>query len=175
MKILIVSALYPPDVEAPAPYIKELATRLAATHTMSILTYGTWPEAIAKVAITAVPKHLPAFIRLFVFTKKLFLLARQADVVLLQNAPSTELPAIFVGLIYRSKFYLQTSDQKIIYTGWRAFIHRLIARLAPRAITAPLPEARPEIHPFNPPPPAAMEQYEQSWQQHLAVVHTHLS
>lgn len=175
MKILIVSALYPPDVEDPAPYIKELATRLRTEHTVSVLTYGTLPEQIAHVEINAVSKNIPAVMRLAIFTKKLFVLSRRTDVVLLQNAPSTEFPALFASLIYRSKFRLHISDQKIIYRGWRAFIHRLISIVVNYDTITSLPLAKPEIHPLNPFPTEAFAAYEQSWQDHLRMLRTHFS
>src|SRR3989344_9051256 len=40
MKIVLATALYPPDIAPPAPYVKELATRLAANHEVTIVTYG---------------------------------------------------------------------------------------------------------------------------------------
>lgn len=168
MNILIASALYPPDIADPAPYVKELATRLSTKHAVTLLVYGHIPEVIPGVTIITVPKELPALQRLRQFFITLRKLAADTDVVLVQNAPSTELPAAFAAIGKRQKFFLQQSDVKIRYTGWRLVVHRLATMVIPTTITITLPDTKPIIHPFTPVAPEVQQSYERSWTTHLS-------
>ena len=175
MLILIASALFPPDIADPAPYIKELALRLSAEHKVTVLTYGSIPEAVDNTEIIVVPKRLPAFLRLVRFTAQFLAEARKADRILIENAPSTELPMILIGLFYRSKLTLHQSDQKIVYVGWRKLLHRIASKLSNKTVTIELPLPRPEILPFSDLSADAMSEYEQSWSKHLRQLKNELS
>ncbi|MBP6881353.1 MAG: hypothetical protein KBC35_01900 [Candidatus Pacebacteria bacterium] len=171
MKILVVSALFPPDVADPAPYIKELAGRLkAAGHAVTVLTYGTIPEAVENVSIIAVSKQLAAPARLLNFTRQLLKLGRQHDVILINNAPSTGLPLILTSPLLKYKSYLLISDTKINYTGWRKALNTVEQKNVHKIITIDLPEPRPEHHPFHPPSDQALAHYESSWKKHLQTL-----
>lgn len=172
MRILIVSALFPPDIAPPAPYIKELAARLGQSHQVTVLTYGAIPEAVATARIFAVPKRLSAPLRLIMFSSKLWWLGWQHERILIHNAPATELPLLLAGFWFRRKSWLVVSDHKIIYTGWRHLLHRLAERCVTKTVhPATLPE-RPEVHPFKPVSPDAPERYEAAWQTHLSLLTT---
>lgn len=175
MKILIATALFPPDIAPPAPYVKELAARLSTNHDVRVLCYGTIPETVEEVPIDVIPKRHFAWFRLWLFTRTLFTLTRRHDVVLIQNAPSTELPAAFVGLFYKQKLQLQMSDQKVVSTGWRNFLHRFTCKRITCIVDTPLPKDRPEIIPFADYPSEAFAAYEKSWEQHLALLSTHFN
>jgi hypothetical protein len=167
MRILIVTALFPPDVAAPAPYVKELTSRLSAHHSVTVLTYGFITESVA----VTVAKDQPAYRRLSQLYRALWSLAHDADVVLVNNAPSTELPAWAATWYVNSRWLLITSDPKIVYRGWRGWLHRLACtRLQKTALVPPPP--RPEHHPFDPPSEAAWQRYEASWQQHVSELQT---
>ena len=175
MRILIATALYPPDVAEPAPYVKELATRLSLQHEVTVLTYGRLVEQVETVTTVSVPKSLPAAVRLLRFTKQLYKLSRQADCVLLQNAPATELPAALTALFFKRKTFMQLSDTKIKYVGWRAFVHRIATRRVRAIIELTPPHDRPLIYPFADYPTEAFAEYERSWDEHLSVLTTQLS
>ncbi len=175
MNILITSALFPPDVADPAPYLKELSGRLATEHSVAVLAYGSIPEAVDQVKISTVPKKIPGLIRALVFTFLMFKESLSADVILIQNAPSTELPLIFIGLPFRSKLFLQLSDQKIVYTGWRKMIHTVARKVAGNYIDITLPLTCPEKLPFSELSSRAISDYENSWDKHLAKLKSRLS
>ena len=173
-KILIAAALYPPDVTDPAPYIKALATRLSRNYRVTLLVYGNLPEQISGVSIKVVPKHIGIISRLVKYTTKLWQLTKQHDVVLVQNAPSTELPATLVGLLYKSKLVLQHSDQKVSYSGLNNLIHT-VARWRTRAqIELLVPAAQLEVIPFSPPTAAEYAAFETAWSQHLTSLKPYL-
>lgn len=182
MKILVATALFPPDIADPAPYLKELVERLSHDHSLSVLCYGTYPEAVAGVEFSVVKKNLPAVFRVPLFTYSLWRQARRHDVVLLQNGPSTELPGLIISLIFPLVFVLHMSDAKVRYQGMLRSVHKLLRRRVALVITtaggkgdatfvaSPLP--RPEILPFTPQAPGAHAAYEASWQKHLADLTT---
>jgi hypothetical protein len=71
MRILLASPLYPPDIAEPAPYVKELALRLSASHSVTVLTYGKHPETIERVRMHSVDKSTPRLVRLKAYTRAL--------------------------------------------------------------------------------------------------------
>ena len=173
-RILIASALFPPDIADPAPYIKEQVKRLSEAHTVTILTYGNIPESVAGAQCKTVPKRLPALVRIIQYTAALFRNAAQADVILVHNAPSTELPLLILGLVYRNKAYLQYSDQKIVYSGWRRILHICARKMVCKYVTLPLPPSRPEILPFSSFPHDEQAAYEEKWNKHCAQLTKYL-
>lgn len=105
MRILIVTALYPPEINATATYCKELAKRLTAkSNKVTVLTYTTLPEELSKVQIIKVNKQFPLPVRLIVFSLKLFLASRKVDIIHVENGSSVGLPvavmSIFLKLSY---------------------------------------------------------------------------
>lgn len=170
MRILIVSALFPPDIATPAPYMKELASRLAAEHSVTVLTYGSLPESVTGANVQAVTKKLPAFLRLPWFTLKLLRLTFKQDLILIHNAPSTEMPNLVVHTLVRKPFILVLSDTKINYQGWREKLHLRTRKRATRIVHDNLPLPKPELHPFHPPTAEELNAYEASWQTHLTDI-----
>lgn len=169
MRILLISALFPPDVASPAPYVKELAARLANDHSVTVLTYGRLPESVAGATVTAVPKATSAPTRLWRFTHALWRASADVEAVIVNNAPATELPLILVSLVRRRRWLLLKSDTKIKYAGWRAWLHRLAGWRATE-VQAPLPKARPEVLSFTETNEADWQRYEDSWEQHQAAL-----
>ncbi len=97
MRLLIATPLYPPDLEALAIYTKELATRLAQDHTVRLVTYGTIPETIRNVEITAVSKQLPIAVRLVKYTLELWKQSADLDFLYVADGASVGLPALLIG------------------------------------------------------------------------------
>lgn len=188
MRILIVSALYPPDIAEPAPYVKELARRLAGDHTITVLAYNHIPEQVGGVHIVTVPKNAPLPIRLFRFFRALYTLVRDADVVYAQNGPSVELPFFFVSLLRRAKIILYLSDATALAHAEASVWYRMPLKLAasvsqhivtPTGVTThalkqtlthteiPHPHVKPEIHALLPYPHDALRAHATSWEEHL--------
>jgi len=194
MRILLVTPLYPPDIAEPAPYVKELASRLKQTHEVTILAYNHIPEIIDGVHIISVEKQLPLLTRLVQYTRALSRASRKADIVYIQNGPSVELPMLLVAPFTRTPFVLRLGDETALNHATREFFHRILLWIAmtlsrtivtheatslhAKTLTAhsrdqrktanmerPLP--RPEILPFSPRPTRELEDFEASWQTHV--------
>lgn len=197
MRILLVTPLYPPDIAGPAPYVKELATRLAGAHTVTILAYNHIPEVVPGVGIVTVEKRLPALVRMSIFAWKLITLEKNADVVYVQNGPSVEVPFALASFFSSVPSMLRlgdvvalahTTQSSLFRTTLIAAMRRagillipenipteietLIADplLSQKCVCIPSPESRPEIHPFHEYPENAFLAYETSWEKHI----THL-
>jgi hypothetical protein len=173
MKLVLATPLYPPDIAEPAPYVKELAKRLALTHEVTIVTYGRLPEKVPGVRIVAIDKRQPLFARLFKYTFALAHEARRADLVYAQNGAATELPVGIVTRLTRTPLVLHYADTAAHAHAAQSRLYGAIERFAARAargVTDDMPLPRPEILPLKPKPEAAFAEYETSWAAHLAEV-----
>lgn len=94
MKIVIATPLFPPELGSPAPYVYTLASKLKNDHSVTVLTYANHVEKIEGVRIVRVHKSHMLPIRLFLYTQKLIRLARSADILYVQRAVASGLPAI---------------------------------------------------------------------------------
>lgn len=165
MKIVLASALFPPDIAAPAPYVKELAKRLGQKHSVTTVVYGHLPEQVVGVPIVAVDKRRPLPLRLVAFTFALWRAVRHADVLYIENGASVELPALIVSSITRTPILMHLGDS----TAKKYFYHKaLLRRIVGTIKESPLP--RPEILPLEPRPETALAAYEASWQEHLTAL-----
>lgn len=136
MNILIVSPLFPPDTGAPADYVKELAGHLGSIHKVTLLIYGYLPESVEGVSIQTVDKRTSLPVRLLAFTKALFA-QKSHDVVVLNNGPSAELPALLFSLLTHTPFILVISDPIALEAsknGAYAFLHRQVKKRALRCV-----------------------------------------
>ncbi len=196
MRILIVTPLYPPDIAGSALYVKELATRLSARHSVTILTYGHLPEAIPNVHIVSVEKSQPLLTRLVHFTRACMREQAEADVVLVENGPSVELPLFLTCLSRKANMLFHLYDETalchattsyqyrlpFLLARWCAthlMVHResrysthLVKKADSRLTTLTRPLARPEILPLESYPEAPMADYKKSWENHLAELTT---
>jgi len=166
MKILIATALFPPDVAPVAVYTKELAQRLATTHEVHILAYGRFPEQVPGVAITTVSKRHPLPTRLVLFLIALMRHARHADRIVIENGASVELPALFAALLTQKPYILHRGDRTVPTSRMRVLIERVAQRYA-RRIIINLPTPRPERLPFAALTEETETSYERSWQAHI--------
>lgn len=191
MKIVIATPLYPPDVAEPAPYVKELATRLKDTNEVTIIAYNHIPEKIPGVEIVTIEKQAPMPVRLFQFTVALLKFAKGADVIYSQNGQSTELPLSIASLLSRKPFILRLGDEAALGFSEEKRTLRIIQRFAIKRATANIthsidttdtlskfvkkerihqmnrPHHRPEILPFTAQDDTAQHLYQQSWDSHV--------
>ena len=170
MRIILATPLYPPDVAQPAPYVKELATRLREVHTVTVVAYGHLPEKIDGVHIVVVSKNRPLPLRLLAYTAALWRAALGADVIYAQNGASVELPAGLVALMSRRPLILCFGDVPAHARAAKSYYLTTVERFAlnrSRAAVRNIPLARPEILPFEPMPEAQLQAYERSWNSHL--------
>ncbi len=195
MRLLIATPLYPPDIAPLAVYVKELARRLSAESTeVTVLAYGHIPEKIDNVQIIPVRKDRPLLLRLFAMTLVLWDAMRDADVILVANGASVELPASILSFFTRKPIVFMVADRVALTSAQRHRILRYIFRtLCSRAtyiihdtdmeipchtnqkcVALALPLRRPEILPFAPLPENTFVAYENSWKEYLTQLHSHI-
>lgn len=170
MKIIIATPLYPPDIAEPAPYVKELAKRLAPKHQVTIVVYGHLPEKIPGVSFVCVDKRLPLPLRLLRFSFILFKETLNTDVLYAENGASIELPAGLVAFFTRKPLIIHTGDKvaqkKTKENAWLKRINSLAVKQAQRVIEK-TPKSKPEILPFKPKPKTKLNEYEISWNTYI--------
>ncbi len=194
MRILLITPLYPPDIAEPAPYVKELASRLSSRHAVTVLAFNHIPEEITGVQFISIEKSNTLPVRLFHFMNALIRAARDTDVIYVQNGPSVELPVLLFSFFTHIPIYIRLGDEVSLThatthptLGWllrhtmlRAFGIIAHTRTSSASmffmknippdrihnIERPMP--RPEILPFVPYPTEAMSVYETSWNTHIA-------
>lgn len=173
MKIVLATALYPPDIAEPASYVKTLAKHLTASHTVTIVTYGHIPEKIPGVRIIATAKSYVLPVRLLLYTISLFRAGREADLLYMQNGASVELPVAIVSIFTRIPVFIRFGDTSAHVWAQKHFLRRLVENFVSKkgySVTAPNPLARPEILPFDEYPAKEFQNYENSWKEHLVAL-----
>jgi hypothetical protein len=174
MKISIATPLFPPDIENPAPYIKELASRLAQNHEVYVLLYGHLPEAVAGVQMSCVDKRQHLLMRLISFTRALLSITRHGDVLIVENGPSVELPLLIVTLVSRIPYILLVGDPRAEQRAQRRMYRWLAQTVQKRASTVlkDFPPVRPELLPLEPHPTQALATYERAWHEHCETLNS---
>ncbi len=183
--IVVATPLFPPDIAEPAPYAKELLSRLVKTHTVTAVIYGELPEAVAGVEFHCVSKNRPLLWRLLAYTTTLYRVCSTNSLIYAQNGVSVELPTALVSRIRRTPLFIRFADTASLK---RAEHNRLFKRIehfvqntacevitsstTPGATMIPDPKARPEILPFTPSSSAALHEFETSWQNHIKALIT---
>lgn len=173
MKIALVTPLYPPDVAEPAPFMKDLASRLSKDHSVTVLAYGSIPESLPKVTVRAISKHLPIPLRLLSCTYQILRLLKSCDVLFIESGPSVEVPAA-IALAFSSKkviFHLGDARTNARAANSRGLSYARRKLCALGVVLNTIPESRPEIFPLEAYPSDAMEKYELSWQDFLNEFH----
>jgi len=177
MRILIATSFFPPDVEEPAPYVKELAARLMqAGHRVEVVLYGCLPERVEGVSLCAIDKRAPLAMRLVRYTRALIRAMRKADCCIIENGPSVELPLLVALLFVRTPYVVHEGDPRYRHAlttarGPARWFARAV-RAHARDVRADTPPTRPEVLPFTPPSAEAYKEYEQAWTAHLTALIT---
>ena len=175
MNIVIATPLYPPDIAPPAPYIKELATRLKEKHEITIVTYGRLPELVSGVQIITIDKHLPRFVRVMGFTRKLHRHLSKETILFIENGPSVEFPTAIISLLRNIKLIVHYGDERALeHEKQHPFLHLVGGFVRKKAIAtiSSSPSEKPEILPFDEKPVEALNAYERSWAEHIANLET---
>ena len=115
--------------------------------------------------------------RLMCYTAVLFRHSKTADLVIVNNAPSTELPALFVSFFSSKNLLLCESDPlatTAALSGFYKIIHHLLKRRCSKTIT--LPEdglyKKSEVLPFQATDEHRAEAYEAWWNKHIQELTT---
>ena len=171
MRIVLATPLYPPDVDAVALYVKELAGRLAALHSVTVVCFTRLPEEVAGVRIIAVDKRQTLPFRLFSYARALARAAKSADVIYAINGASVELPLLLVSLLRHVPIIFCIADVSAHQHAERSLFFKMLeraVRVRSRSVVTDLPLARPEILPLEQEPKAAFAEYEDSWGTHMS-------
>ncbi len=170
MKILITTALYPPELGVSAIYIKELAKRLKDKNEVKILLYGHLPEKISGVSFVCVNKNQLLLLRLFKFFLVLWRESKNVDLIYSENGASVELPLALLSFFKKMFIVFHIGDllaqEKTKNNNILAYIHKALLKKA-LFIVKKIPNNRPEILPFEKYPEKEMKEYEESWEKHI--------
>ncbi len=124
MRILIATPIYPPEIGGPATYVHELCDRLGKTHDITVLAYTDEGEAFPHTRLISVSKRWPLPVRLSIYFIKLLRVAKNFDVMYVQNAMASGLPVALVSIVTKVPFVLkfvgdeawERATQKILTT-----------------------------------------------------------
>ncbi len=112
MKIIVATALYPPEIESLATYSQDVVRYLQKNHQVSILAYANQVEKSEGLNILALSKRQPLWLRLFNYTRKLFSLAKKADLIYVQNSVAVGLPVIIVKLFSKTPVVINFAEDE---------------------------------------------------------------
>lgn len=113
MRIIIATALFPPEIEHTATYVKELAERLKDKHQVQILAYAGQVEAIPGVKVFTINKKQPIFLRITKYFFKLYKLAKKADLIYVQNSAAVTLPTMLVQKLTKKPVVLNFIEDEV--------------------------------------------------------------
>lgn len=166
MHIVIATPLFPPDVEESAVYVKALAQQLARTHTVSVVCFTPIPESIPLVTIHSIPKGLSHISRIRTFSKTLHVVSKDADILVIENGPSTEVAALLCWIKKPAHtIVFDVSDTRAVTAQTKSLFKQILAYAVSKAATVVIDEKlldRPERFPFSNPPLALFAAYEES-------------
>jgi glycosyltransferase involved in cell wall biosynthesis len=97
MRIILATPVYPPEVGGPATYTVELAERLRGQHEVVIVAYADNAQAVPSTNLIAISKQLSLLTRLWRYYRVLKREAKKADLIYVQNAVASGLPAVWAG------------------------------------------------------------------------------
>jgi hypothetical protein len=174
MRVLVLTPLFPPDVAPSAVYVKTLLAKLQKQgHTITCIHYGEFPEQVAGVTFVSTKKSISRFGRLIRFGVALWR-HRQADVCLIENGPSVELPAAFLWpwlptvCLYSQSDVDASHQSSFLYRHLRQFFATHLPVITPN-----IPTLTPPLrHPLEAVDATREARYEADWQQHLTHILT---
>jgi hypothetical protein len=173
MRIVLATPLYPPDVAAPAPYVKELARILSEEYEILVVAYAHLPETLPGVRIIPVSKRRSLPVRLVFFFVTLLRTIQRGDILYIENGASVELPALLVAYITGCTLLIHLGDMDAHERAQKNILYRFLERAAckrARAVIESSPLPHPELFPLEVMPTESMEAYRTSWMEHLAFI-----
>lgn len=172
MKILILTPLFPPDIGAPSSYVKTLLSQLTE-YDVTLLLYGYLPESAGNTNMVILDKRQPRAILLIKSFFTLLKFGRKADLVIINNGPSTELPAWAASFFLKTPMVLCQSDPLAIKSssqGIYSLIHSFCIKRMKKIHTLPENEyhyLKAEKLPFTSFNTTAETTRQQWWRQHI--------
>lgn len=117
--MILATPLFPPEIENISTYSKDLAEKLKSNHQVVVLAYASQVEAISDVTIHTIDKRQPLFLRLFRYFIKLYKLAKQVDIIYVQNSAAVTLPAMLVKKLTKKPLVLNFIEDE----AWKRARH----------------------------------------------------
>lgn len=106
--IIIATGVFPPDIGGPASYSQTIASRLAKTNRVIVITYSSvWKNEEDKncpYKVVRIWAKWPKGIKHLIYGLKVLIEARNCEVVFALNAVSAGVPARFAARVFRRKF-----------------------------------------------------------------------
>lgn len=131
MKIILATPIYPPEIGGPATYVKELSARIHDKHEVTVVAFTDNLEPFPGTKLVAISKLNPLLVRLSKYFWALMKEAKNADVILVQNAMAAGLPVALVKIFRGTPFVIRmvgdeawerAEQQKITTKTWEEFI-----------------------------------------------------
>ncbi|MFA6467166.1 MAG: glycosyltransferase [Patescibacteria group bacterium] len=119
MKIIIATPLFPPEIEDIANYSRDIAMHLKENNQVQILTYAGPVEEIVDLEIFTINKRQSLLFRISKYFIKLLKLARQVDLIYVQNSVAVSWPAILVKIITGRKVIINFIEDE----AWKRSRH----------------------------------------------------
>ena len=147
--ILIASGIFSPDIGGPASYAQTLATRLAVTEKVTVITYSSvWnspDDSRLPFRVVRIWAKWPKGIKHGIYFIKMLMEARNCKVIFALNAVSAGLPARLAARVFKRKFVVKVVGdsaweraigqgktslllndfQKTKHSGWARILHKL--------------------------------------------------
>ena len=105
--VLICAGIFWPEIGGPASYAKTLASKLASSQPVTVLTYSSVRrsnDADLPFAVVRVWSGWPKGLRHLIYFLQAFRLTRRHQIVFSMNAVSAGLPARFASRMFKRKF-----------------------------------------------------------------------
>ena len=147
--IIIASGIFSPDIGGPASYALTIASRLAISRKVTVVTYSSvWAsqtDSNLSFRVIRVWSKWPKGIKHVIYVIKILMEARKCKVIFALNAVSAGIPARFAARVFKRKFIVKivgdtaweraigqgktslllNDFQKVKRSGWVRILHRL--------------------------------------------------
>lgn len=172
MSTAILTPLFPPDTSISAQYVKQLAVR-APRANITVIAYGSYPESVENTLIISIDKRSNKLQLVFRCLRRLLQLSPRTLIV--QNGPSSELPALLYSYIRSVDLVFTISDLEAATKPGTLSQRLVTGRLRKRAakvLNLPTDQTlylQPEWLPFETKPLETVRQ-DIWWEDHLQQV-----
>ena len=147
--IIIATGIFSPDIGGPASYAQTIASRLSASRKVTVVTYSSvWSSSAdtqLPFRVVRIWSKWPKGIKHGIYFLKMFLEARNSQIIFALNAVSAGVPARLAARAFRRKFIVKivgdsaweraigngktsmllNDFQKTKHSGWAGVLHKV--------------------------------------------------